>query len=97
MWPRGAILKTSFALGVESAHPLVRALAADPHGLRDMGNGHPLVADTINEQASTPRRETGVTVRHEDLLDLCEAAKLHTARRSSHVQGPVTNVSAEYN
>ena len=61
-------MEPGLTLGVETANPLVSALAADPHRLGDMRDRDPLVADTANQQATTPEREAGITVRHEDLL-----------------------------
>ena len=95
MRSRRPIPQTCLALGIETANPLVSALTADPHCLGDMSNRHALIANTLNKQTTPPKREPGITVRHEDILE-CEDGYLHTARRSSHVQGPVTNVSAEY-
>ena len=62
-------MQTRFALGVETGDPLVGALAADPHRLGDMGNRHSLVPNALHQQATTPERQTGITVRHEDLRD----------------------------
>src|SRR5262245_27037703 len=61
------------AIGVETGNPPMRTLAGDSHGFGDMRDGHAEIADTMHEQTSTMHGETGVTVRHEDLLD-CEAA-----------------------
>ncbi len=88
-------MQTGFAFLLDPAHPLVSALAADSHGLGYMSNRHPKLADTVHKQTSTLKRETGITVRHEDLL-ACEDGNLHTARRSSPSQGPVTNLPAKY-
>ncbi len=95
MRTRRSVMQTGLALELEASDPLVGALPADPHRLRDMRDRHPLAVDTVNEQTSTLEREPGITVRHEDLL-ACEDGNLHTARRSSPSQGPVTNLSAEY-
>ena len=57
------------AFGVETADPFVRALATDPHRLGHMGDGYPFIADTTDKQTTTPERQPGITVRHEDLRD----------------------------
>ena len=55
----GAVLQASVALGVEAAHPAMRALARHTHHRRHMGDGHPPNADplaTSNRRPSMVRR-----------------------------------------
>ena len=60
-----------------------------------MRHGLALAADTVHEQATAMNGETGITVRHEDLL-VCEAAN-STMPGGLHASADVTNVQAEYN
>jgi len=72
------------------------ALATDTHRFGGMSDRPAFDSDTVDNQQTTLNSQPGITVRHEDLLVLCEDGYLHTARRSSPVQGPVTNLSAQY-
>ena len=61
-------MQAGVALSIEASNPPMGALARDPHCPGDVGNGHPELADAVHEQPATVHRETGITVRHEDLL-----------------------------
>ena len=43
------------------------ALPRDPHRFRDMRNRHLLDTNTFDQQQPAVKRQTGVTVTHEDL------------------------------
>ena len=88
-------MEALFALEIETSNPLMGALATDPHCFGDVSDWPVFIANTTDKQPTTLKRQTSITVRHEDLL-VCEVCKLHNARRSSPSQGSVTNVSAEY-
>jgi hypothetical protein len=49
MRTRRTVLKAGNALGIEAGDPSVRALAGDPHGLRDMGDRHVLFTNALHK------------------------------------------------
>jgi len=82
-------------LGVEPGDPPVRALPGDPHRLSDMGHRHLQLPDTLHKQQPAMKRQTSVTVTHEDLRVVKTA--ISTAPRVFALgQPPVTNLAAEY-
>ena len=70
------------------------ALARDSHGLRHMRDGHALLADSLHEQQPAMKRQTGVTVTHEDLRVVKTA--ISTAPEVFALGQPVTNLMTEY-
>ena len=72
MRSRRSVLETFIAGLVEPVDPSMGALSRDTHCFGHMGNRLSLV-DPFNEKTGTMNSETGITVRHEDLL-VCEAA-----------------------
>jgi hypothetical protein len=48
----------------------MRALARHTHRLGRMGYRHPLMPDPIDQQPTTVKRQTSITVKHEDLRGL---------------------------
>jgi hypothetical protein len=76
----------------------VRALPRHPKLLRHVCHRAPIDTNPTHQQRTTMHSQTGISVRHEDLLRV-KTRHLHCARRSSLVQLPnrrVTNVLAEY-
>ena len=90
---RRAVLETVNSGLVEAVDPAVRALTGHTHRLGDVSDGMPCL-DAFDEQSPTMRRESSVTVRHED-LQVCEAAN-STMPGGLHASVDVTNVSAKY-
>jgi hypothetical protein len=82
------------AFRVEAGNPTMGALAADPHRLGDMRHGHPLDTNTLHQQTTTMKGQTGVTVRHEDL----RFVKRQTPQDPEVFTyvNPVTNLMAGY-
>ena len=70
------------------------ALAGDAHRFGDVSDRHPELANAMHEQPSPMHSQTGVTVRHEDLLG-CEAAN-STMPGGLHASADATNLMAEY-
>ena len=60
-------MKAGETLGVEADQPAMGALARDPHGLGHMGDGHSLVSDPFDQQTPAMKRQSSITVTHEDL------------------------------
>lgn len=95
MWTRRPIPQAGVALGVEAGNPPMRTLARDAHRLRDMRHRHPFLADPSDEQPPTMKRQTSITVTHEDLRDVVTAIPTASEVFVSD-QRTVTNVPAEY-
>jgi len=68
MGSAGTILEARHTFFVEAAHPTVRTLARDPHGLCRVGNRHALITNPLDQEQATPWGQSGITVRHEGLL-----------------------------
>ena len=98
MGAAGAVQQTEDAFRAEPGHPSVCALPRDSQLLGDMRHRPAIVKDTTNQQEPPMRRQTGVSVRHEDLRLLVKTSDISTKhRRSSPDQRlRVTNVLAEY-
>ena len=81
-------------LCVESGQPTMGALTGHPHGLGHMGHGHSLVSDPFDQQTPAMKRQSGITVTHEDLrlvkTDISTAPEVFFSGQA------VTNVVAEY-
>ena len=87
-------MKAGETLGVEAGQPTMGALARHPHGLGHMGDGHSLVSDSFDQQTPAMKRQSGITVTHEDLR-LVKTA-ISTAPEVFISGQAVTKVSAEY-
>jgi hypothetical protein len=87
-------VQAGLSFGIESGNPTVRALARDTHCFGDVSDGHAEFANAMHQQSSPMHSETGVTVRHEDLLG-CEAAN-STMPGGLHASADATNVMAGY-
>jgi hypothetical protein len=82
------------APGVETSQPAVGALTRDSHRLGDMCHRHSLVADPFDQQAPAVKRQSSITVTHEDLrvvkTDISTAPEVFISGQ------PVTNLLAGY-
>jgi hypothetical protein len=77
----------------------MRALPRDAQFLGHVRDRSPIDTHPAHQQLAGIDSQPGISVRHEDLLDV-KTRHLHCARRSSSDQLParcVTNVLAEYN
>jgi hypothetical protein len=95
---RGPVEQAGFTLRGEPAHPPVGTLPRDPHRLGDVSDRHPGL-DPGDQQPPAMKRQTGITVGHEDLRTVGDLDITHRTRRSSLTSTPrrcVTNVPAEY-
>jgi hypothetical protein len=88
-------MQAGLALRVEASDPTMRALARDPHRLRDMRDWHTQLSNPPDQQTTAMHRQTSVSVRHEDLRVVATAITTASEVFSSD-QRTVTNVPAEY-
>lgn len=65
--PRRPIPQASLTLSVEASNPTMSALARHAHRLRRVRDRHPFLTDSTYQQAPAMKRQTSVTVTHEDL------------------------------
>ena len=63
---RRTVVQTRVALGSEASDPTMRTLPRHAHRLGNVSDWHPFT-DPLHQQSTTMKRQTGVTVRHEDL------------------------------
>jgi hypothetical protein len=89
--PRRAVQQAGAALGPVAGQPLVGGRARDAH-LSGHLRGRATRRDPLDEQQARPRRQTGLSVDHED-LQAVKTRRLHGARRSSSDQLPPRRVN----
>ena len=91
-------MQTRPALGVEPAHPPVRALPGHPQLRRDMRDRPALYADAPDQQAPAMKRQPRVSVAHEDLQWVKTASPPHSEvfLPIKHQPRRVTNLLAKY-
>jgi hypothetical protein len=94
MRPRRPVPQPSIAFSIEAGDPTVGALPGDPHRFGRLGNRPSLLADPLHQQAAAMKRQTSVTVTHEDLRFVKTA--ISTALEVFVHVKPVTNLLAEY-
>ena len=69
MRPAQTILEAGEALLFATASPTDgRTASLNSHRPGDVGDGHSLGVDPLDEQLASPRSQSGITVRHEGLL-----------------------------
>jgi hypothetical protein len=82
----GPVHQAGGTLIVEPVQPLVGSRPRDSHLDGDM-SGRTTSQHTLHQQQTRPRRQTGLSVDHEDLRAV-KTRHLHCARRSSSRQAP---------
>ena len=75
-------------LGFETGEPPMGALPRDAHGFRHMGYGHSLISHPFDQQSPAEKRQSSITVTHEDLrlvkTDISTAPEVFFYRSSRH-------------
>jgi hypothetical protein len=92
---RRPVDQAGFAFGIETSQPPVNALTRDPHRSGDVRHRPVLGTNPLHEQAPTMKRQTSVTVTHEDLR-VVKTAISTAPEVFAYIKDPVTNVLAEY-